>query len=372
MGHSTPNVSFASYCHTLDILLPEFLRDSRGLESVLSARDRLRLSSFRRRSASYDHLPGVQKLSDNGASYAAIDETRGANVAPTAASKSNRCRIEERNFARGEVRFRFPNLQSERMQMPPACHRSWLEQTWGLLYMRMQPNLDFEKLAEFLGVEMKLAQLILRRNDEICWLRSPTADQDLHVTMTIPEEKSGIKTVRYPRRPDSKSMKTALQLGDRIAQFVNKENNKAARILEYWSRNVVPESGSILFTVCSPEDGTPLSESERKRPVKEYCRFLRWLGVLQGELCFAAACGTKDEVVPTSWYTQWGLTRRDSCKITNRYGKRAERLGPGEWLAIGPQRACPHHEKYDSSYRNGFRFAMQLASIRFGASPSSQ
>jgi hypothetical protein len=249
MGHSTPKVSFASYCHTFDILLPEFLRDSRGLESVLSARDRLRLSSFRRRSTSYDHLPGEQKLSDNGASDAALDEPLGANVAPTAASKSNKCRIEGRNLALGEVRFRFPNLQSERMQRPPACHRSWLEQTWGLLYMRTQPNLDFEKLAEFLGVEIKLAQRILTRNDEICWLRSVTAGQDLHATITIPEERNGIKTVRYPRRPDSKAMKTAHQLVDRIAQFVNKDNGKAARILEYWSRNVVPESGSVVFTM---------------------------------------------------------------------------------------------------------------------------
>jgi hypothetical protein len=226
MGHSTPKVSFASYCHTLDILLPEFLRDSRGLESVLSARDRLRLSSFRRRSTSYDHLPGEQKLSDNGASDAALDEPLGANVAPTAASKSNKCRIEERNFALGEVRFHFPNLQSERMQRPPACHRSWLEQTWGLLYMRTQPNLDFEKLAEFLGVEIKLAQRILTRNDEICWLRSVTAGQDLHATITIPEERNGIKTVRYSRRPDSKAMKTAHQLVDRIAQFVNKRQRQ--------------------------------------------------------------------------------------------------------------------------------------------------
>jgi hypothetical protein len=372
MGHSTPKVSFASYCHTLDILLPEFLRDSGGLESVLSNRDRLRLSSFRRRSASYDHLPGEQKLSDNGASDAALEEPLGANVGPIAASKSNKCRIEERNFALGEVRFRFPNLQSKRMQMPPACHRSWLEQTWGLLYMRTQPNLDFEKLAEFLGVEIELAQRILTRNDEICWLRSVTAGQDLHATITIPEERNGIKTVRYPRHPDSNAMKTAHQLVDLIAQFVNKDSGKAARILEFWSRNVVPESGSVVFTMYSPEDGKPLPESVRKESVREYCRFLRWLGVLQRGLCFVGACGTKDEVAPTSWYTQWGLTRRESCKIINQYGKRAERVAPGEWLSIGPQRACPRHEEYDSSYRNGFRFAMQLASIRFGASPCCQ
>lgn len=163
-------------------------------------------------------------------------------------------------------------------------------------------------------------------------------------------------------------MKTAHELVDRIAQFVNKDNGKAARILEFWSRNVVPESGSVVFTMCSPEDGKPLPESVRKESVKEYRRFLRWLGVLQGELCFVGACGTKDEVAPTSWYAQWGLTRRDSCKIT----KRAERVAPGEWLSIGPQRACPRHEEYDSSYRNGFRFAMQLASIRFGPSPCRQ
>jgi len=83
--------------------------------------------------------------------------------------------------------------------------------------MRTQTNLDFEKLAEFLGVEIKLAQRILTRNDEICWLRSVTAGQDLHATITIPEERNGIKTVRYPRRPDSKAMKTAHQLVDRIA-----------------------------------------------------------------------------------------------------------------------------------------------------------
>jgi len=86
---------------------------------------------------------------------------------------------------------------------------------------------------------------------------------------------------------------------------------------------------------------------------------------------FVGACGTKDEVVPTSWYAQWGLTRRDSCKITNQYGKRAERVAPGEWLSIGPRRACPRHKEYDSSYRNGFRFcyAARLNSLRAQSLP---
>jgi hypothetical protein len=255
--------------------------------------------------------------------------------------------------------------------MPPACNRSWLEQTWGLLYMSTQPDRDFGKLVEFLGVDMKLAHHILTRSDEICRLRSGNVGEDPPATRTLPAENNGLMTVAYPQRPGSKAMKTAHEFGDRIAQFVNKDNAKAARVLEYWSRNVLPNSGSVVFTKCSPEDGKPITESERQGAVKEYCQFLLWLRVRQEELCFAGACGSKAEFAPTSWYAQWGLTRRESCKITNRYGKRAERVAPGVWLAIGPQRACPHHEGYDSSYRDGFRFAMQLASISFGGSPSS-
>ena len=365
MGHSTPNVSFASYCHTLDILLPEFLRVSRGLECVLSARDRLRLSSSRSRSTSYDHLHGKQKLSNNGAS----DAAPGANVAPTAAPR-DQGRIEERNFALEEVRLRFPDLQSERRKMPSADKRSWLEETWQLLHMSTQPDRDFEKLAEFLGVDVKLAHHIRTRSDEMCRLSSWSVGEHPQATRTIPAEKNGLMTVAYPQRPSRKAMKTVDDLAARIERFVNKDKAKAARVLDYWSRNVLPKSGSVVFTNCSPKDGKPLTESKRKGAVKEYCHFLLRLGVRQQELCFAGACGTKDEFAPTSWYAQWGLTRRESCKITNRYGKRAERVAPGEWLAIGPQLACPHHEGYDSSYLNGFRFAMQLASIRFGASPS--
>jgi hypothetical protein len=291
LGHSTPNVSFASYCHTLDILLPEFLRVSRGLECVLSARDRLRLSSSRSRSTGYDHLHGKQKLSNNGASNAAL----GAKVAPTAATRYQG-RIEERNFALEEVRLRFPDLQSERRNMPPACNRSWLEQTWGLLYMNTQPDRDFGKLVEFLGVDMKLAHHILTRSDEICRLRSGNVGEDPPATRTLPAENNGLMTVAYPQRPGSKAMKTAHELGDRIAQFVNKDNAKAARVLEYWSRNVLPKSGSVVFTKCSPEDGKPLTESERQGAVKEYCQFLLWLRVQQEELCFAGACGSKADV----------------------------------------------------------------------------
>ncbi len=386
MGHSTPNVSFASYCHTFDIVLPEFLRNCSGLEFATNARERLRLSSFHSRSTAYDHLPGKQEIFGNSAPGAEVeptsitdsgnqdevfDQNADGQKKSNGALCSERGREENRIFALQEVKARFPNLQSEPVLTPRVVNRSWLEQTWGLLYMSAQPNRDLGELADFLGVEIEQARRILARNDEICCLRSPTTGDELHASIGVTlETAGGVQTVRYPRRPDSKAMIIAEQIGKQITQQIDKDCDNTTRILDYWSRNVVPQSASAVFTIRTQPDGESFPAPEIKNRVKEFRRFLSGLGMTQAKLRFEGACGMSTKFAPTSRYSQWGLIPRATCKIRNLSGTRAARVATGEWLAIGPRRACPgEKESFDSSYRDDFRFVMLLASIRFGATP---
>jgi hypothetical protein len=389
MGHATPSTSFGSYCHTFDILLPEFLRNVPGIERVLSTRDRLRLSSRLGRSAGYKRLPGGNHSHPNDSSGPNLEEL--ISVAPDsrneeeeeeeqihepqcAESKSvalpipDEVRLEERNFTLEHLRNRFSNLQAEPLQLAPICNRSWLKQACGLLQMCAKPDRDFRGLAEYLGLKPEQARQFLARCNEICRLKSAMTGKDLHAAVSVDVQfgaQSDVAMVRIPRIPDAKALAKASEFAIRIARFVDKNHDHAASIFDFWSRNVVPGSGSIVFTMPSTANGELLPDPVTKARIKEYCHLLRALGIMQRDLDFSG-CGVPDDApLSTSWYRKWGLFPRKTCTIRKVLGAKAKRIAPGEWLAIGPARACPESMK-DSTYRNGFRFAMLVASIRFG------
>ncbi|HUB00508.1 MAG TPA: hypothetical protein VMA34_19410 [Terracidiphilus sp.] len=385
MGHSTPKVSFANYCHLNDIVLSEFLRNCTGLESASSRHDRLRLSSCRDPGTASAHLVRRQKSSKSIAphklSAPAYVIDPGDEIETSAhdqdAEETSNCtswpddqREKERIFALQEVEAQYPNLQSEPLIAHPAATRSWLEQTWGLLYMHALPNRDLGQLVNFLGVELEQARHMLARNEEICWLRSAASGHELHATSSVDPEMLGGRTVRYPQRPDSKAMAIAEQIGTEIKRMVDKPGNTHALILDSWCRNLVPQWTSALFMSHKLENGDWFVPAETRLRVDQFLRFLHDIGLTQAQLSFRGACGEKRALVPTSWYSQWGLVPRATCKIHNYCGKKAEQIAEGQWLSIGPRRACPgEKDAFDRSYRDGFRFVMLLASIRFGASP---
>ena len=279
---------------------------------------------------------------------------------------------EDRAFALEEVNAKFPKLKSE-PRLAPVVTRSWLEQTWGLLYMRTQPNRDLSKLADFLRVEIGDARRIIERNDELCLRSSAASGRELHATISVNlETEGGVQIVRYPRRPVGKAMQVAEQIGMEIKRMMDEPGNEQAQMLDFWSRNLVPQWTSALFHSRKSSDGSWLAAPETLRIVDEFLRFLNRLGLTQAQLSFKGACEKNREFVPTSWYGQWGLFPRPTCKIRNYFGKRAKQIADGQWLSIGPKRACDGDKNFSSSYHNGFRFAMLLASIRFGFSPDNQ
>jgi len=388
MGHSTPNVSFASYCHLNDIVLPEFLRNCSGLELAFSTRERLRSSSFRDSDTARGHLPDKRKSSDNSVPLSPPETAYGANPAnqfeasaddsdETATSNGvsypEECREQERIFALEEVKTQFPSLKSKPLSTPPAATRSWLEETWGLLYMSAHRNRELSELADFLGVEIDDAYRIIGRNEEICRLRSAASGRALHATSSVDPETGGGQIVRYPLRPYGKAMEVAEQIGISIKLIMDKPNDKLARTLDYWSRNLVSPWTSTLFMSHKSPDGKWLATAETLHNIDQFIRFLKGLGLTQAHLSFKGACGERRGFVPTSWYGQWGLVPRQTCQIRNYFGKRAEKIAGGQWLAIGPRCACPgEKDSFNRSYRDGYRFVMMLASIRFGADPGQQ
>ena len=384
LGHSSPRVSFGSYTHTLDILLPEFLRNSGGLEFVLRNRDRLRLSSGFGRVDGYRFLAAVKKRASSdgplgpvtdemadadsarqGDSDAELDGGQSTNAVVISVSDCELRRQEEREFALGQIKKRFPNLQAAPVPLATVSSRSWLDQTWGLLYMRVQPDRDFIKLTEFLGLEIDESKRIWLRCQEICRLQSSASGQDLHATVAVTINDVG-GTWCYPQRPGGKAIEFARKLADQIAVLAGNPRRHTAQVLDYWSRNVVPKSGSVVFSMCPPVDGKQTVSLETKERVREYCKFLSDLGLQKKSLCYEGACGTSARLAPTTWYKQWGLTRRGNCQIINRSGERAKRIAQGQWLAIGPKREWSDDKRYDFGNRDGFSFAMLLASIRFG------
>lgn len=384
LGHSSPRVSFGSYTHTFDILLPEFLRNSGGLEFVLKNRDRLRLSSGFGRVDGYRFLAAVKKRASSDGplgpvtdemadadsarqddSDAELDGGENTKAVVISASDCEIRRQEERDFALGQIKKRFQTLRSAPVPLATVGSRPWLEQTWGLLYMSVQPDRKLFKLAEFLGLEIDESKRIWLRCQEICRLQSSAAEQDLHPTVSVTVNNVG-ETWRYPQRPGSKAIEFARKLADQIAVLADNPRHHTAQILDYWSRNVVPKSGSVVFSMCPPVDGKQTVSSETKQQVREYCEFLNDLGLQKKNICYEGACGTSAPLAPTTWYKQWGLTRRENCQIINRSGGRAKRIAQGQWLAIGPKREWSDDKRYDFGNRDGFSFAMLLASIRFG------
>lgn len=382
MGHSNPNVSFASYTHLNDIVLPEFLRNCNGLELASSTRERLRLSSSRSRDTADCGLSGKQTSSSTcecrslpaqkgvtNADHQIADNAHYGDAKETSnkISTSEKGRELERAYALQEVAARFPNLKSGQRSASPERTRSWLEQTWGLLYMSTKPNRDPGELAKFFGFEMAEAQRIIARNDDICWQRSSASERELHVTTCVESKaEGGVQTLRYPRRPGRKAIIVAEQFGVKIERMMDEAGDEQRRILDYWSSNLVPQWTSTIFQSQSSPDGNWCAAPETQDRVRNFLRFLHRLGLTREQLSFRGAGGTRGDFVPTSWYAQWGLISRPTCKIRNYFGRGATQIAEGQWLSIGPRSACRGDEKFCSSNRDGFRFAMLLASIRFG------
>jgi len=173
-------------------------------------------------------------------------------------------------------------------------------------------------------------------------------------------------TVRYPRFVEGVANEIATKLADQIEKLVQNDGARTVKFLDYWSRNVVPGSGSAIFPA-----GISLPEQTVQHRIKEYCRFLGTLKLEQEHLCFEGACGTDERFPPTKWYSQWGLTSRGKkFRIRNYPIRKARVIAPGEWLAIGPKAACPKAEEFERPYRDAFCFVMLLASIRFVPCPS--
>lgn len=164
MGHSRPNVSLANYCHTLDILLPEFLRISTALQSALSHRARLRLSGIDSESGAYVKLPARTSVAGNQLVDKVLREQNGRIASEVNAEAGQAdmvpSDIEERIYALTLLRDRHPNLQAPRVQSNTHGGRSWLDQTWGVLRMAYNPQRDLGEFIEYLGLTRNEASLI--------------------------------------------------------------------------------------------------------------------------------------------------------------------------------------------------------------------
>ncbi len=226
--------------------------------------------------------------------------------------------------------------------------------------MSTKPDREFGKLAPYLGLDLEEATRILERGRAICVLRSAATNEKLHAVVTAEMQSGGSRIEAYPRRPDAKAMAIAIQLADRIPVVVRENRSKICTVLDYYCRNVSPNSASLVFTSCEFE-GLKTPDLAR-----EYCRLLGTFGLHRRDLLFEGADGTAREFPRVEWYSQWGLRSRSICKIVNWHGRRAVRVASGEWLAITSCRTRRGDKAYERSFFDAFRFVMLLAAIRFG------
>lgn len=338
LGHSRPNVSLTNYCHTLDILLPEFLRLSEAFQSVLSHRARLRLCGIDSQSGAYSKLP--------------------VQPEPAETLAASRARMEERDYALRVLRERYPNSAAPRIHLNKHKGNSWFEQTWGLLSMNDNRQKGADAFARYLGLLPVEAQSILDRSGEICGLKSSASNVLLHKVTSVALSQS---EYLYPAIPRAAALKLAHEFAIRIGKLVEK-HEFIPPLLDYYCRNVQPKSATLVFRLG---DDFPSGVSNL---VLQYRRFLRALGMDEKELWFEGCDGTSSEFPRVDWYLNWGLRSRRTCKIVNRHGKQAAKIAEGEWLSIAPRRACSCAEsEFERQFFDAFRFAMLIAGIRFGS-----
>jgi hypothetical protein len=252
-------------------------------------------------------------------------------------------------------------LAATPVQLKPVRDRSWLEQTWGLLYMSTKPNREFGKLVPYLGLDLEEATRIVERGRAICALRSAATNENLHAVVTAEMQSGGSGIAAYPQRPDAKAMAIAIQLADRIPVVIRKNGSTVCTVLDYYCRNVLPNSASLVFTSCEFE-GLKAPEL-----VREYCRLIGSLGVHRRSLLFEGADGTARKFPRVDWYSQWGLRSSSSCKIVNSHGRRTVRIAPREWLAITSRRGRRDDKEFERPFFDASRFVLLLAAIRFGS-----
>jgi len=385
MGHSSPSVSFASYCHTLDILLPEFLKASRVFEG--RHRERLRLSITDSRSGGYEKVPAgtkapskmnvnpiFQAVANLGSLSESLvcDSASAASLESKTGAKTARLVSERTRFALEGFRIRYPGLASKPVQLKPALTRSWLEETWALLHMSTKPDRECDRLADFLGVDLAQAKEILSRGDEICSLQSVTLGQNRHSIVSGDAEtngESGVKNRCFPQRPDAKALAIADQLALQITDFVQRKGHVARTILDYYGRNVHPDSAALVFTLGSAAHAEQSCKPDAPKCVKGFCDTA--FKLQRKDLVFEGRDGTNSRTIPVTWYKKWGLEARPTCKIISCSGKRSDLIAPGEWLAITPCRAFRNGKVFERTFFDAYRFVMLMASTRFGTSSGS-
>jgi hypothetical protein len=369
LGHSRPTVSLANYCHTLDILLPEFLRFSPALQSSLSLRERLRLSGVDSESGAYVKLPARNGGTRNQSAPSArvSDELSGQDPSDPLEINLEReqeyavlCREEERTYALTLLRDRHPELLAPRPKSVSRRSRPWLDQTRGILSMASTRQGDCENFAGYLGITKDEAASIVDRAATICALKFPGSDKHLHKITSVGGSDESGRDLVYPTIPPAAALELAGELALKIGNFIVK-NEDAPALLDYFCRNVQPDSAGLVFRLS--ESNLP----DGQNLVLRYRRLLLGLGISEAVLWFEGCDGTHSESPCGDWYRNWGLRPRSTCRIINRHGKKAKAVAPGQWLSIAPRAACRDgEEEFDRAFFDGFRFAMLLASIRFG------
>jgi hypothetical protein len=369
LGHSRPNVSLANYCHTLDILLPEFLRVSIALQSFLSHRERLRLSGVDSVSGAYVKLPAHDITAGKQSALPTRPDEENREQQKIHLTESNskfekeaalKLRKEERVYALTLLRVRHPALRAPLVQATTHGDHSWMEQTAGLLSMPYARHRDSEKFGDYLGLTKSEVASIVDRNADICALKYAGSDKLLHRVTGVVASEAWAKNLVYPAIPPIAALDLATEFAAKIERFVEK-NLDAPILLDYYCRNVRSESAGLVFRLseCRQSDGIKL--------VQQYRRLLFGLGIYDADLCFEGCDGTGSDFPCVDWYLNWGLRSRPTCRIINRHGKKAKAVASGEWLSITPSIASHDVKaKFNRVFFDGFRFAMLLAGIRLG------
>jgi hypothetical protein len=219
---------------------------------------------------------------------------------------------------------------------------------------------DFGKFVHYLGLAEEEAASIVDRAANICVLKFPGSDKHLHNITSVGGSDESDKNLVYPTIPPAAALGLAGEFALKIGNFMMK-NGDAPALLDYFCRNVQPDSAGLVFRLS--ESNLP----DGQNLVSRHRHLLLGLGIREADLWFEGCDGTHSKFPHGDWYRSWGLRPRSTCKIMNRHGKRARAVAPGQWMSITPRAACRDGEgQFDRTFFDGFRFAMLLASIRFG------
>lgn len=337
MGHSGPDISYAHYIHTCDLLLAV---------ALASRPDAVDESALVR----YSGLPettAYRLLQQQGVSglLAAVRKCAGANV---------------RRPKAGQLR---PGAQKPAKAVLTAkkdgddgLAAGILERVWGYLFARSARNKSREEQARRFGFSFVQAEALEVQAAHIRDLRVADKGRGWRHRMLeiVPDKRLPEETRRLlsPRLPHLARDKAVLQeFAPRLWRLMRTDEALCRRVLDYFTEHAWGTRNELVF-----------HDPSRPESAKDYLAFLEALGIDRKHIRFVAYQRKKRSKAVATWKAALGLGWR--AHVGRLAPPRSASMATEHWFGIKPI--------FGNEGSYGFRFLLTMAAIYIHSADGSR